>query len=272
MAFVVVGFYLAIRLISSLIAGSFGSRYRAYRQLAARFRGVCESRGLVDPPTVTFGHQGASVRVGLAPVVPGQVSPPRTRVVVRFARAVQFRLELFPRKRVTPPQPPRGTREVSIGPADFDSRYRVQANDPDIARHLLEAEPVRVAIEVLRQLCPPDGVLLSVNPERLLLQVDRDLGASFPGLDAMVRSTLYLQEALQASVQARISEGIEVIATGGNDAVGPPTCEVCGQPIAGSHVRCEVCGTPCHSDCWTFFGGCSTFGCQGKKSLAVKGT
>jgi hypothetical protein len=272
LALVVLGFYLAIRLISSLIAGSFGSRYRAYRQLAARFRGVCEARGLVDPPTVTFSHQGASVRVGLAPVVPGQPSSPRTRVVVRFARALQFRLELFPRKRPTPPQPPRGTREVSVGRADFDARYLVQANDPEIARHLLDAEPVRVSIELLRQLCPPDGLLLSVNPERLLLQIDRDLGASFPALDAMVRSALYLHETLEGSVLARISEGIEVVQSDGPDTTtGPPTCEVCGQAIVGAHVSCEVCKTPCHSDCWMFFGGCSTFGCQGKKSIAVRG-
>ena len=66
--------YGFVRLVASGLAGLTGSRFRAYRQLAQRYRGRYENRGLVDPPTVSFTHNGSSVRVGLAPVIAGQRS------------------------------------------------------------------------------------------------------------------------------------------------------------------------------------------------------
>src|SRR5690606_36656423 len=117
-----------------MVAGLAGGRHRAYRQLAARYRGSYEHRGIVAPPTVSFGHNGSALRVGLAPVVPGQPAQPRTRVVDRFARGLPFRLELIPTGRPVPPQPPKGTRLVNTGHLEFDRAYLVRANDPDMAR------------------------------------------------------------------------------------------------------------------------------------------
>src|SRR5262245_57578989 len=78
-------------------------RYRAYRTLANQYRGRYESRGLSDPPTVSFFHNGSTVRVGLAPTIAGQPGQiPRTRVVARFAKGLPFRLELAPTCRPSP--------------------------------------------------------------------------------------------------------------------------------------------------------------------------
>jgi hypothetical protein len=116
-------------------------------------------------------------------------------------------------------------------------------------------------------------MLVSINPERLLVQVDRNLGASFSGLDAAVRHALQLHDWLRASVTARISEGVAVLETSSNAAahaeLGPPVCEVCGDAILGSHVICTQCKTPCHKDCWAYIGSCSTFGCSGKSSVPI---
>jgi hypothetical protein len=271
LALVVLALYVIIRFAAALVAGAFGSRYRAYRAIAAKYRGRCESRGLVDPPTVSFAHQGATVRVGLAPVVAGQPAPPRTRVVVRFARGLPFRLELMPMARPSPPQPPRGTRAVALGRHDFDRVYLVQANDPEIARTLLGPEPVRQAVETLRRLCPPAGMLVSVNPERLLVQVDRNLGASAAWLDLTVRAALLLHDWLTLSIAERLADGVSVVAVGvvAASEAGPPVCEVCGEAILGPHVVCTQCHTPCHRDCWGFVGACSTFGCTSKTHAAV---
>lgn len=257
-------FYLMIRLLSKLLSGGFQTRYGAYRQLAAKYRGKCESRGLADPPTVTFQHQDAQVRVGLAPLVPGQANTPRTRAVARFAQGVPLRLELYPRDRPSPPQHPRGTRDVALQIAEFDRLYAVQANDAEIAQELLRPDAVRASLEMLRQLCPPTGMLVSVNPERLLLQVDRNLGAHFLGLDALARSALLLHDCLRASVAQRLSEGIQVVAVGAGTAApsGPPVCTICGEVVASSHVVCNRCRTPYHRDCWKFAGECATYGCK----------
>lgn len=259
--------YVVVRLVASAIGRLAGSRYRAYRQLAQRYRGRYESRGLTDPPTVSFAHGGSSVRVGLAPVVPGQPAMPRTRVVTRFPQGLPFRLELVPAGRPAPPQPPKGTRPVNVGQAEFDRAFLVRANDPDIAREFLRPEPVRRVIEGLRRLAPPSGMLLSINPERLLVQVDRNLGQHLSWLDAAVGAALALHDALRESVAARAAEGIAIVAAGPapEEEAGPPECEVCGDAIVGPHVVCTACRTPFHRDCWTFVGGCSTFGCLGKQ-------
>ena len=259
--------YVAVRLVAMLIANLAGSRYRAYRQLAQRYRGRYESRGITDPPTVSFAYGGSSVRVGLAPVVPGQPSAPRTRVVARFPQGLPFRLELVPVGRPAPPQPPKGTRPVSVGQPDLDRAYLVRANDPEIAREFLQPTPVRSALESLRRLAPPSGMLVSINPERLLVQVDRNLGQSLAGLDAAVVAALVLHDALRVTVAARAAEGIAIVAAGPapENEAGPPECEVCGDPIVGPHVICTACRTPFHRDCWTFVGGCSTFGCTNKQ-------
>jgi hypothetical protein len=261
--------YGAVRAVvagASLLAGG---RFRGYRGLAARYRGKYEYRGMVDPPTVSFFHNGSSIRVGLAPVVPGQVSPPRTRVVMRFGEGLPFRLELMPLGRPSPPQAPKGTRPVVTGHAEFDRGYLVRANDPEIARAFLDSDGVRGAIDGLRKLAPPAGALVSISPERLLVQVDRNLGHNAGQLDQVVRRALVIHDGLVSSVRSRLREGVTIVAAGpaaGDDADGPPMCEVCGDPIEGPHVVCVACRTPFHKDCWVFVAGCSTFGCRGKQS------
>lgn len=263
--------YLVVRFGSKLLAGMAGSRHKAYRMLALRYGGRYETRGLVDPPTVSFGHHGSNVRVGLAPIVAGVTSPPRTRVVARFARGLPFRLELLPFGRAGPAQPPKGTRTVRSGHADFDRSYVIMANDPEMAREFLNPFNVRQAIESLRRLAPPVGMLVSINPERLLVQVDRNLGTHVQLLDFAVRDSLILHDWLQASVASRLAEGIEIVGVGpaAPEDAGPPICEVCGDPIQGLHVLCALCRTPCHRDCWTFIGGCSTFGCPSKQCVSA---
>jgi Prokaryotic RING finger family 1 len=262
--------YLGVRLAATMTARLAGAKYKAYRQLAARYGGKYESRGLNEPPTVSFMHNGSYVRVGLAPTVAGQTPSPRTRVVARFARGLPFRLELAPIARPAPPQPPKGTRLVRVGDADFDRAFITQANDADIAREFLRA-PVRWAIENLRSLAPPSGMLISVNPERLLVQVDRNLGANVDALGYAVDEALGILEQLEASVADRLSEGIAIVAVGpaAVEDAGPPLCKVCGDPITDTHVVCTKCHTPHHRDCWSFVGGCSIFGCNGKKCVSA---
>ena len=207
--------------------------------------------------------------VGLAPVVPGQPAPPRTRVVARFPAGLPFRLELMPHGRPSPPQPPKGTRPVRTGITDFDRSHIIQANDPDMAREFLQPTSVRTSLGVLRKLGPPNGFLLSINPERLLVQVDRNVAINSQHLITLVRETLVLHDCLQNSVAAQLSLGVDVVPTDPDaakaDLLGPPECQICGTEIEGPHVVCDSCNAPFHRDCWSFVGGCATFGCTGKR-------
>lgn len=260
------GLYVAFR--TALSAGSWaaGGRYRGYRLLAQRYQGRYENRGMADPPTVGFHHGGSNVRVGLAPQVPGQALGPRTRLVARFRQGLPFRFELSPAARPSPPQPPKGTRLTRVGDPDFDRDFVVQCNDADMARAVLSAA-VRGSVGQLLRLAPPAGMLVSINPERLLVQVDRNLAQHPEALLLAVHHALVIHDGLLAGVSSRIHHGIEIVAIGAASAeeTGPPVCKVCGEPITTPGVVCTLCKTPHHRDCWEFVGSCSIYGCPGRE-------
>jgi hypothetical protein len=263
--------YLFIRLLAKFGAFLSDARYRAYRQLAARYHGRYESRGLSDPPTVSFGHGGSMVRVGLAPTIPGQPNQiPRTRVVTRFRQGIPFRLELAPIARPAPPQPPKGTRPLKLGVAEFDRAYVIQANDLDMARDFL-SPLVRDAIASLHRMVHAGGMLLSINPERMLVQIDRNLASSAEALALAVREALILHDGLLEGVTQRIGQGIDIVDKEEcwDEDSGPPICKVCGAPITdGAIIVCATCSTPHHRDCWEYVGACSIYGCNGKVGVS----
>jgi hypothetical protein len=265
LALTVIFIYAFIRLLASFSSWMTGARYRAYRQLAHRFGGRYESRGISDPPTVSFTHRGATIRVGLAPTIPGQPVNPRTRVVARFRRGLPFRLELAPVSRPSPPLSPKGTRPVRVGDAEFDRGFVVQANDAEMARDFLSPQ-VRWTLANLQRLVHPGGMLISVNPERLLVQIDRNLGNSTEALSQMVNDALILFDGLQQGVSRRMSEGISIVPSTELDVDnGPPVCKVCGETIDdGPVILCASCRTPHHRECWEYVGFCSIYGCGSK--------
>lgn len=263
--------YLIVRLLATFGTWVSDKRYRGYRELARRYRGRYESRGLSDPPTVSFTHNGSTVRVGLAPTIAGQPHQiPRTRVVARFRQGIPFRLELAPVARPAPPQLPKGTRLLKLGIPEFDREFVVQANDLEMARDFLSAQ-IRGSLATLHRMGQIGGMLLSVNPERMLVQIDRNLGSNADSLGLAVREALVLHDGLAEGVARRLKQGISIVdgPPSSDEHVLPPTCKVCLEPITeGPIVVCAVCNTPHHRDCWDFVGACSIYGCNCKVGVS----
>lgn len=265
-AFFVLLAYGSLRLTIKAVAWATGSRYHAFRRLAARFNGRYEARGLADSPIVSFPQGDDLVRVGLAPASARKAGVISTRVVVRFRRGIPFRLDLLPADSPTLRQVVRGLQPVRVGDREFDGAFAVRANDPEMARDFLDPG-TRWAVQGLQRLVRPGGLALAVSPERLLVQIDRDLSDDPDALFAAVAETLTIHEGLRAGVRRRISEGVKLIeGDGGPDPEdGPPVCKVCGEAVVeGPMVACEKCGAPHHRDCWEFVGWCSIYGCGGK--------
>jgi hypothetical protein len=262
--------YLIVRLLATFGTWVSDARYRGYRELAHRYRGRYESRGLSDPPTVSFTHNSSTVRVGLAPTIAGQPNQiPRTRVVARFRQGIPFRLELAPVARPAPPQLPKGTRLLKLGIAEFDREFVVQANDLEMARDFLSAR-IRNSLAMLHRMGQTGGMLLSVNPERMLVQVDRNLGSNADALGVAVREALVILDGLTEGVTRRLKQGISIVDASESAAEdgAPPTCKVCLEPITeGPIIVCSVCNTPHHRDCWDYVGACSIYGCNCKVGL-----
>lgn len=266
--------YFVLRAASFFVSRLSERRYRAYRRLAKRYRGRYEPRGFGEPPTVGFLYNGALVRVGLAPVVPRRGPPyPRSRVVARIGRLNKsFRMELIPASPDAIHRSPRGARQVLIGDVDFDRSFQLFSNDPELATSVFDLSGRR-AVENLGRLAFPASFLVSIDPDRMMIQIDRDMGTDDELLGRMVYESLVLLDALGKSIQARMSKGITIKEVGAANfaETGPPICKVCGDPILpkARRVVCAACRTPYHHDCWEYIGGCSIFGCQGKMSVAV---
>lgn len=258
--------YVFIRLLAKAGVLASGSRYRAFRRLASRFGGRYETRGLSDSPIVSFSEGEDVVRVGLAPASsrrPGVVS---TRVVVRFRRGIPFRLDLTSHNSPTARMTVKGTQPVLVGDREFDGAYAVRANDPDMAIDFL-SPATRWAVQGLQRLVHPGGLSISVIPERLLVQIDRNLSNDEDALFAVVAETLTIHKGLRDGVRRRVGEGVTVLEGDGaaDPDEGPPVCKVCGEVVdAGPIVVCAKCGAPHHRDCWEFVGWCSIYGCGGK--------
>jgi hypothetical protein len=198
---------------------------------------------------------------------------PRTRVVARFRSGIPFRLELAPVSRPAPTQPPKGTQAVRTGDHVFDHEFVVQANDAEMARDFLNPM-VRQAIGNLQRLVHAGGMLLSINPERLLVQIDRNLGQSTEALCQTVGETLVIHDGLQLGVSRRMRQGIEIVNHQelGHEDQGPPVCKVCGELIDGGPiVLCSNCRTPHHGDCWEYVGSCSIYGCGSRLGEHIAG-
>lgn len=264
--------YGVIRAIAAVGAWAFGVRYRAFRRLARRYGGRCETRGMSGSPIVSFSHGGDLVRIGLAPPGPNGTARPATRIIVRFRRAVPLRLELAPVGRELPRRALKGTNPVRLGDLEFDGGFVVQANDVDMARDVLSPR-ARWAIHGLERLVHPGGLYVTVSPERLLTQLDRGLSENTEALFEAVAETLALRDALAEGVARRRTEGVELLDDSGSadpDA-GPAVCKVCGEPIDGGPVVvCDACGTPHHRECWEYVGRCSIYGCGCKEARPLE--
>jgi hypothetical protein len=108
-------------------------------------------------------------------------------------------------------------------------------------------------------------MLISISPERMLVQIDRNLGINRDALFTAVTEALLIQDGLQQGVRRRLTSGVTIVAAGPDPDAGPPACKVCGEPIDdGPIVDCAVCGTPHHRECWEYAGVCSIYGCGSK--------
>ncbi len=173
--------------------------------------------------------------------------------------------------RPAPTQLPKGTRLLKLGIPDFDREFVVQANDLEMARDFLSAR-TRGSLAMLHRMGHIGGMLLSVNPERMLVQIDRNLGSSADALGIAVREALVLHDGLTEGVTCRLKQGISIVDAGESDdePTGPPTCKVCLEPITdGPIIVCAVCNTPHHRDCWDYVGACSIYGCNGKVGVTT---
>lgn len=225
----------------------------AYRRIAARLGGEFHDYAFQGMPKVTFRykHARAMLTIYQAGTEPKTLF---TQLTLLVPEGFDHRLEVYRQLFSDDEIRQKGIEDVLIGDAGFDPRYIIKTDSETYARSVLDARR-REIVEGLRAMGAKDYLLISINPERMLVRKTPIL-ASPEDLRFFVEMCCEFYDAVEALELAE--SGIELM---DHKIDAPPVCQVCGCDIEGAAVACRRCRTPHHADCWDFNKKCSTFGC-----------
>ena len=248
---------LAMCVLIGLIiqSGAAKRRRTMFHALAKHFRGV-----MGEPPIerASFDYKNVPAIVELAP-----------RRAIFGKRPLRFRIPWPDAEMTCDVRPKFGVRGmfgglVSTGDAEFDRLYAVRGA-PRAKVELLLSAAMRIGVNQLRFLYDSSDVLVQIAGGELL--VTKSSLSRQP--KAAIRFTELCLELYEQAMLLH-SAGLTFVDSplGGPTSESPAegaSCSVCGETFHGAFVTCKTCRTPFHKDCWKYFGGCSTYGCGGRK-------
>jgi hypothetical protein len=258
----------AIALIAVTVSvASFWLRRRSFQKmldrLARQLNGTAiASRNFSCYGSLEFEHRGFSAKLRFSEQHSRTIY---TSLEIRWA-GPRFRCEIYPESVLTRVKKLFGMQDILIGAPLFDETFLISGDRPaEIAAFLTPhvqyaifdlADPERVGIQQSKT------IHIAISPDSL--RVTRNSLIDNPSkVLEFIRQCLELFE-LAASTR---EWGIEFLDSSGSSTASH--CMVCGETLAGEVVYCLACKTPHHRDCWSYGGGCSTYGC-GEKRFAVK--
>ena len=236
----------AAALVWSLVWPGIAARLRARRATLENLARNLKGRvGVVRPNRyeLLFEIDGRPALLRVEP--PGDEHAGSTRV--RVAGAFPFWMRVVPENAWEMIKATFGPPDLTLGDPAFDAAYMVQGAPEDRIRAFLD--PERRALLLRGRLAfdaGPLGLLVS-TPEGLIDQ---------PGaLEAFARRAIELRRALAAPPK---DDGVRVTSL----TLRAGQCPICDHPLGATPRRCGACATPHHPECWTYFGGCSTYACR----------
>lgn len=235
----------------------------AFAAVARDLDGQLHDRAPSDSPKVSFVHRTSRALLSLYEA--RQASRLYTQTTFTIPPGWRHRLEIFPQRFLDEEGGGGDPGDVRIGDEEFDRRFVVRTDDQDFAREYLDSA-ARGWIERLRGLAGNEGILVSLNPARLLIRkpavfAETEVLRAFVDLSRLLFDRIYDRWQKESGIE--ILEG-----TAPESSVS--VCQVCGAGLEDrSVVFCRSCRTPHHDECWNYNGGCSTFAC-GEKTFVKK--
>lgn len=226
-------------------------------QVARQLEGIVVWLGdwLFHLPQVRFHHHGLPAEIRFSKR--GENSH-YTHVQIDWSGPA-LRCEIFPEDFLAGLRKLMGMRDIVVGSPPFDQAFLITGDDEPGIKALL-GPAVREAVFELARIT--SGIHIRIG-SRSLTVTTRGLISDPPRLLELVHYCCRLCDA----VIAGLGEGIEFV-EGGQVQPRPlaqSRCMVCGEALAADVVFCKSCKTPHHRECWSYSGGCSTYGCGGRK-------
>jgi len=230
-----------------------GRLHLSYRQLAERFKGTYVGGSWMKQSSVHFRYGTTHVLLDVCPSSNRRVKA--TRIQLDWEDRKLW-CEILPTRMVDGNSEFWRVKDTNIASSNFNRDYAIRTNDADRLRTFL-SEAVQFQIDRLRQVLNTDEVYVSIV--RGVLTVKK--------LNTIVRykqleEFTYLALELYDLAKLTQSEGIKFIEDATARLVNEAICQVCGEDIVYEMVFCQRCKTPHHQECWQYYGGCTTYGCQ----------
>ena len=179
----------------------------------------------------------------------------------------RLRCEVYPEGFLASLRKLLGMEDIAIGSPQFDWRFIITGDDIPAVKSLLNSQ-VQAAIFNMANYV--QGMHVRFSPRSLTVTSSSKI-SDFARLIEFTRLCRDLYDAAQGTLatgiefldgQARGSDGDALTLKAG--AATSARCMVCGESLESDVIYCRSCRTPHHRDCWSYSGGCSTYGCREK--------
>lgn len=210
---------------------------------------------------ISFQHQGRTATVRFSRHGKNKHF---THVELRWS-GPSFRCEVYPERFLSGLGKLMGMQDIQVGESRFDREFLITGDNVPAIKSFINA-PVQSAIFNLSRYV--SGMHVRCAPSSLTVTC-RGMLVDFVRLVEFVKLCCQLCDAAVIA-QAHGIEFLEKTQLAKGVTSTEAKCMVCGETLLSEIVYCRACKTPHHHDCWSYGGGCSTYGC-GERKFAGKG-
>jgi Prokaryotic RING finger family 1 len=230
------------------------SRRGVFSGLATRFKGQFTVSAWGGKASLWFRHGDVPVLIRRYNV---RASMWRKAAVTQFSvpwPEGRMQLVIVAREPNSSPRSSSRDRELESGQPEFDAAFCTTSRRVELAKRFLTSDVLAYAY---RFIWPYKvGFRLRLTGGRLTIETRENI-QSARDFEGFIRFCIELFDQSQSSRES----GVNFMKSDQAQIVADAKCPVCSEVLVAM-VVCKRCRTPHHEDCWTYYGGCSVYGCR----------
>lgn len=254
-----------VAIVAIVFASSEKKAFEAtLRRVAQRLGGTFVEGGYFNRPALALRLDGRSARVEF--FGGSKNSSPYTKVIVNAGGASPGWLHILEEGFGQSFLKMFGAQDLEIGDREFDREYVIKATPAVLATRLFSPERRLEGMRIVRRIRGYSDGTFDLDAHTVTVMVRQLLREESDLMNLITCAKDFATFVLGSTPSIEVCRG-EIVMEEVRVAAGGE-CPVCGTAMTTGTVRCELCRTPHHAECWQYMGRCSTYACQGKRSVA----